>query len=429
MFERAERGDRAVILHPVFRSTGADVLDEFQELALSAGAEIYGIITAPRDKPDSRYFVGSGKIKELEALIEETGANLILVSQSLSAIQERNIEKICQCRVLDRATLILDIFAQRAQSYEGKLQVELAQLRHLSTRLVRGWSHLERQKGGIGLRGPGETQLETDRRLIGARIRQLNARLEKVSRQREQSRRQRVRSRAPLVTLVGYTNAGKSTLFNTLTGSTVDTQDRLFATLDPTVRRMLDMHCGEVLLADTVGFVSDLPHELIAAFRATLQEAREADLLLHVIDASDPWHRERQHDVETVLESIGANKIPVIRVFNKIDRTGQEVTLRRDDHGRPSSVSVSALSGDGITQLKEAISDRLASGRINRWIELQGSDARLRAQLFELGVVSEERIAENGSWVLHIDMPVETAERLARKYPGDSLKLAGRNPS
>jgi GTP-binding protein HflX len=429
LFERAERGDRAVILHPVFRSTGADVLDEFQELALSAGAEIYGIITAPRDKPDSRYFVGSGKIKELEALIEETGANLILVSQSLSAIQERNIEKICQCRVLDRATLILDIFAQRAQSYEGKLQVELAQLRHLSTRLVRGWSHLERQKGGIGLRGPGETQLETDRRLIGARIRQLNARLEKVSRQREQSRRQRVRSRAPLVTLVGYTNAGKSTLFNTLTGSTVDTQDRLFATLDPTVRRMLDMHCGEVLLADTVGFVSDLPHELIAAFRATLQEAREADLLLHVIDASDPWHRERQHDVETVLESIGANKIPVIRVFNKIDRTGQEVTLRRDDHGRPSSVSVSALSGDGITQLKEAISDRLASGRINRWIELQGSDARLRAQLFELGVVSEERIAENGSWVLHIDMPVETAERLARKYPGDSLKLAGRNPS
>jgi GTP-binding protein HflX len=429
LFERAERGDRAVILHPVFRSTGADVLDEFQELALSAGAEIDGIITAPREKPDPRYFVGSGKIEELNALVEETGANLILVSQSLSAIQERNIEKICQCRVLDRGTLILDIFAQRAQSYEGKLQVELAQLRHLSTRLVRGWSHLERQKGGIGLRGPGETQLETDRRLIGARIRQLNARLEKVSRQREQSRRQRVRSRAPLVTLVGYTNAGKSTLFNTLTGSSVGTQDRLFATLDPTVRRMLDMHCGDVLLADTVGFVSDLPHELIAAFRATLQEAREADLLLHVIDASDPFHMERQHDVETVLETIGAGKIPVIRLFNKIDRTGQEVTLRRDDRGRPSSLSVSAISGDGIKQLREAVSDMLAGGRINHWIELQGSDARLRAQLFELGVVSEERIADNGSWVLHIDMPVETAERLARKFPGDSLKLEGRNPS
>ena len=231
------------------------------------------------------------------------------------------------------------------------------------------------------------------------------------------------------VCLIGRNGAGKSTLFNTLTGSSVGTQNRLFETLDPTVRRMLDMHCGEVLLADTVGFVRDLPHELIAAFRATLQEAREADLLLHVIDASDPYHMERQHDVETVLESIGADKIPVIRVFNKIDRSGQEVTLRRDDRGRPSSLSVSALSGDGMTQVKEAISDMLASGRINRWIELQGSDARLRAQLFELGVVSEERIADNGSWVLHIDMPMETAERLARKYPGDSLKPESRNPS
>jgi GTP-binding protein HflX len=429
LFERAERGDHAVILHPLFKSTGADVLDEFQELARSAGVKIEGIITAPRDKPDPRTFVGSGKVEELEALLEETGARLVLVSQSLSAVQERNIEKICQCRVLDRATLILDIFAQRAQSYEGKLQVELAQLKHLSTRLVRGWSHLERQKGGIGLRGPGETQLETDRRLIGVRIRQQNARLDKVSRHREQSRRQRVRSQAPLVTLVGYTNAGKSTLFNKLTGSSVGTQDRLFATLDPTVRRMLDMHCGEVLLADTVGFVRNLPHELIAAFRATLQEAREADLLLHVIDASDPYHLERQQDVEGVLKSIGANEIPVIRVFNKIDRSGQEATLRRDDRGRPSSQSISAIVGDGIPQLREAISDMLAGGRVNRWIELQGSDARLRAQLFELGVVSEERIAENGSWVLHIDMPTETAERLARKYPGDSLKLGGRNPS
>jgi len=333
LFERAERGHRAVILHPVFRLTGPDALDEFQQLALSAGTEIAGIITAPRDKPDSRFYVGSGKIEELTGLVEETGANLILVSQSLSAPQERNIETACQCRVLDRATLILDIFAQRAQSYEGKLQVELAQLRHLSTRLVRGWSHLERQKGGIGLRGPGETQLETDRRLIGVRIRQLNARLEKVARQREQSRRQRLRSQAPLVALVGYTNAGKSTLFNTLTGASVGTEDRLFATLDPKVRRMQAVHCGDLLLADTVGFVSDLPHELIAAFRATLQEAREADLLVHVIDASDPYHMERQHDVETVLESIGADKIPVVRVFNKIDRTGQQVRLLRDDRG------------------------------------------------------------------------------------------------
>jgi GTP-binding protein HflX len=423
LIDRAERGDRAVILHPEFRLTGPDALDEFQELARSAGAEIAGIVTAPRDRPEARFYVGSGKIEELAGLVEETGADLILVSQSLSAVQERNIEKACKARVLDRSTLILDIFAQRAQSYEGKLQVELAQLRHLSTRLVRGWTHLERQKGGIGLRGPGETQLETDRRLIGGRIRQLRNRLEKVARQREQSRRRRKRSRSPLVALVGYTNAGKSTLFNRVTGAEVGAEDMLFATLDPTVRKIRDMHCGEVLLADTVGFVSDLPHELIAAFRATLQEAREADLLLHVIDVSDPYRMERQHDVETVLESIGADQIPAVRVFNKIDRVDEPPRVQRDEAGKAVSVSLSAVTGDGVEELRDAISEWLAAERINRWIELQGKDGKLRAQLFELGVVSEERIAENGSWMLHVDVPRETAERLGR-LPGQEGAVA-----
>ena len=423
MFDRAERGDRAVILHPVFKLTGPDALDEFQELARSAGAEVVGVVVAPRERPDARFYVGSGKIDELAERVRETGADLVLVSQSLSAVQERNIEKVCGARVLDRSTLILDIFAQRAQSYEGKLQVELAQLRHLSTRLVRGWTHLERQKGGIGLRGPGETQLETDRRLVGDRIRQLNARLDKVARQREQSRRQRKRSRAPLVALVGYTNAGKSTLFNRLTGADVGAQDMLFATLDPTVRKIRGMHCGDVLLADTVGFVSDLPHELIAAFRATLQEAREADLLLHVIDASDPFRMERQNDVESVLQSIGADRIPEIRVYNKIDRSGQPARLQRDEDGRPVAVSLSARTGAGVDELRDAIADLLAAERIDRWIELDARNGRLRAQLFELGVVSEERIAENGGWIMHVDVPRETAERLAR-LPGREGEIA-----
>jgi len=414
VFDRAERGDRAVILHPVFRNTGPESLDEFQELARSAGAELVGVLSAPRDRPDARFYVGKGKIEQLTELVKETGADLVLVSQALSAVQERNIEQACGCRVLDRNTLILDIFAQRAQSYEGKLQVELAQLRHLSTRLIRGWTHLERQKGGIGLRGPGETQLETDRRLIAERIERLNDKLEKVAVQREQSRRQRVRSRTPLVALVGYTNAGKSTLFNVLTGADVLAEDKLFATLDPTVRRVSDPTLGEVLLADTVGFVSDLPHELIAAFRATLQEAREADLLLHVIDASDPYHSERQAEVETVLESIGAAAIPVIRVLNKIDRVGQEIQSHAHEDGQAHTVAISALKAEGISLLQEAIANRLSNNRFVQWIELEGKDARLRAQLFELGAVSEERITDNGAWLLHVDLPLETAQRLAR---------------
>ncbi len=417
MFERAERGSRALILHPVGATTGPEMLDEFRELAVSAGAEIVATLFAPRDRPDARTYVGKGKVEEMVALVRETDADLVLVSRSLSAVQERNLEKACECRVLDRAALILDIFAQRAKSYEGKLQVELAQLRHLSTRLVRGWTHLERQKGGIGLRGPGETQLETDRRLIGQRIRRLKAGLEKVDRQRSQSRRQRMRAKEPLVALVGYTNAGKSTLFNVLTGANVTARDRLFETLDPTVRRLDQLKGGAILLADTVGFVSDLPHELIAAFRATLQEVREAELLLHVIDASDPYHAERQLDVESVLDTIGADHIPVIRVHNKIDCTGQPQRVDHNGAGQPVAVTLSAVKKLGIAELEDAISERLARDRVRRWIELDGRAARLRAQLFELGAVSEEKIADNGSWILRVDLPLETAEQLAR-LPG-----------
>jgi GTP-binding protein HflX len=418
LIDRAQRGDRAVILHPVFPGTGPEALDEFLELTRSAGCEAVAVITAPRGRPDATYFVGSGKIDELVEAVHANDANVVLVSRPLSPVQERNIEKRCKVQVLDRTTLILDIFAQRARSHEGKLQVELAQLRHLSTRLVRGWTHLERQKGGIGLRGPGETQLETDRRLIGQRIRHLNARLAKVNRQRDQGRRRRRRGQTPTVALVGYTNAGKSTLFNALTEAEVGTQDMQFATLDPTVRRLVGVQ-GEILLADTVGFVSELPHELIAAFRATLMEAREADLLLHVIDASDPFHAERREEVDEVIASIGADAIPVIRVYNKIDLTDLEPGLQGGDSPEPDPADtprafVSALTGAGLDDLLAAIEGRLFGGRIRRWIRLEGTDARLRAQLFELGAVDEERIADDGCWSLHVDLPVDQAERLAR---------------
>jgi GTP-binding protein HflX len=414
-FERPQSGERAVLVH-----ASPDGLpdeserEEFAELARSAGAELVAELASARRNPDPRYFIGRGKLDELAVLIKENEAELVIFSAALGPSQERNLEKALKCRVLDRAGLILDIFAQRARSFEGKLQVELAQLRHLSTRLVRGWTHLERQKGGIGLRGPGETQLETDRRLVGKRIRQLTERLEHVDTRRNINRANRMRAEIPTVALVGYTNAGKSTLFNALTDAGVYVQDQLFATLDPTVRR-LDLPDGEyVVLADTVGFVRDLPHELIAAFRSTLQEAREADLILHLIDASDSnrWQRVRQ--VNAVLQQLEAGDVPQVRVYNKIDKLDRKprMTSNRDGEGR--AVWISAVTGEGLPLLKEAIAQRLCKRTVQRYMRLEPSQGRQRAKLFDLGAVLREEVLEDGSWLLELKLTEKDLQRFLK---------------
>jgi GTPase len=367
--------------------------------------------------------VGSGKVDEVAALIAENQIGLVLVNGRLSPVQERNLARRFDCAVLDRTTLILDIFAQRARSHEGKLQVELAQLRHLSTRLVRGWTHLERQRGGIGMRGPGETQLETDRRLLADRIRQLTARLAKVEQRRAQGRRSRSRGDVPLVALVGYTNAGKSTLFNRMTEAHVMARDQLFATLDPTVRKIDDMAGGTVLLSDTVGFIRDLPHELVAAFRATLEETLSASLVIHVIDGADPDRLRHQQVVEEVLEDIGAAELPRLKVFNKTDSTDHAPGLERDENGTITAVWLSALTGAGMDALDRAITERVSEGRIHRWIHLPPQRQRLRARLFELGVVLEEQAEDDGGSRLEVDLDRRDARILSRLGGADG-KLA-----
>jgi GTP-binding protein HflX len=416
LFERPQSGERAILVHA--GPTGApddSERSEFAELARSAGAIIVDEIVSARKKPEPRFFIGKGKVEELRASVAANGAELVIFGTPLSPSQERNLERELKCRVLDRAGLILDIFAQRARSFEGKLQVELAQLRHLSTRLVRGWTHLERQKGGIGLRGPGETQLETDRRLLGRRIRQLNARLEQVDARRTMNRRNRVRAEVPTVALVGYTNAGKSTLFNALTNAGVYVRDQLFATLDPTVRRLELPDGTEVVLADTVGFVRDLPHELIAAFRSTLQEAREADLILHLIDASDPnrWQRVRQ--VNSVLKQLDADRVPQIRVYNKIDLLDRQPRLTSNRHGEGRAVWLSATTGEGIPLLLDAIGDRLHRKTLHRLIHLQPSQGRVRSRLFELGAVLKEQAEDDGGWTLELEMAEQDLQRFIKR--------------
>ena len=441
LFERSRKGEHALLIQPHAGGAPDDAeLEEFAELARSAGATVATVVTARIDKPNPALLIGSGKLEEVKAACEATGADLVLVNHHLSPGQERNLEKALERRVVDRTGLILDIFAQRARSHDGKLQVELAQLKHMSTRLVRGWTHLERQRGGsIGLRGPGETQLETDRRLLQKRVDMLQKRLAKVQVQRDQMRRARVRSEVPRVALVGYTNAGKSTLFNALTGAEAYAADQLFATLDPTVRR-IGLPGGPVVLADTVGFVRDLPHELVAAFRSTLSEAREADLLLHVIDAADPLREERIGQVDAVLAEIGAGDIPQLLVFNKIDRI-DGAQPRRDapeagaaageGEGGPlpggtvgigrERVWISARDGLGLDLLQEALSARLAQRRIVAELALGPEAGRLRARLHQLDAVRGEAHDGHG-WRLQVDLSEADAARLAAQADGAALR-------
>ena len=417
MFERPKSGERAALVQvDIGRAPDAAVEEEFHQLALSAGAEIILAERFSRSEAEPRYYIGRGQAEALAAAVKAHDIELIIVNAPLSPSQERNLEKLCSARVLDRSGLVLDIFAQRARSHEGKLQVELAQLNHLATRLVRGWTHLERQKVGIGLRGPGETQLETDRRLLATRIRQLQRRLDKVQKQREENRKARVRRDMPTVALAGYTNSGKSTLFNMLTEAAVYAQDQLFATLDPTWRRLKQAGGQTILMADTVGFVSDLPHELVAAFSATLEETARADLLLHVIDVADPHHLEREAVVTEVLKSIKADDVPTLRVYNKIDLRGDTPHVKSGADGGAEAVFVSALTGAGVDLLTDAIVAHFNREQQSGWLHLAPHEGALRAALYAEHAVSAERAAADGSQWLHITLREKRYRQIQSQY-------------
>jgi len=418
LFERHAGGELAILVHIEFPERMArEDLGEIKELARASGVKTVDIITGVRNVPDAKYFVGSGKAEEIREAVLAQEAEVVIVNHALSPSQERNLERIFKCRVIDRSGLILDIFAQRARTFEGKLQVELAQLQHLSTRLIRGWTHLERQKGGIGLRGPGETQLETDRRLLRDRIKQIKKRLEKVRSQRDQGRRARSKADLPTVSLVGYTNAGKSSLFNALSGDSIFVADQLFATLDPTLRRIELPGAGGAILADTVGFIRHLPHDLVEAFRATLEETRDANLLLHVVDISQANWRDSVEAVETVLLEIDAAHIPVVYVYNKIDLIENQAPeiKRGDEHSR---VWISAEKAWGLDLLLQVMAEKLYGDPVHRSLCLDPKQGKLRAELYRMDAVLSERVDEDGNWWLSLRLSQKDYLRLRdRLYP------------
>ncbi len=420
LFDRLSQGEtlieRAILVQIKFNKNHTDQdPNEFIELVKSAGASGETLITGSRYSPDPRYFVGSGKIEEIKTAVIQYNADVVIFDHSLSPAQERNIENALECRVLDRTALILDIFAQRAKSHEGKLQVELAQLKHMSTRLVRGWTHLERQKGGIGMRGPGETQLETDRRLLNIRIKQINKRLEKVNKQREQGRQLRKKTEIPTVSLVGYTNAGKSTLFNKITDSKVYAADQLFATLDPTLRRVNLPEQQSIVLVDTVGFVRDLPHDLVAAFRATLQETIEADLILHVIDSNDEQRDIYREQVNNVIHELGAENVPQIEIMNKIDLSGQPAHIEDEHNSLPARVWLSSLTGEGLDALYKKLSSIFSKNIYKNSLRLHPALSRLRASLYEEDAILNEEISETGEYLLDISIQKHRLDAILEK--------------